>query len=113
MGTRTYELSDFNLDSEIQTFVETYLSVSSKLSTDTSIEQQRISYEAICRHFNYPHPQGIDTRDSEINGRHGKIKLRHYQYQKQSAGEVQIVFIHGGGFILGRSLRRDLLECFQ
>jgi len=94
-------VNDFNLDAEIQIFIETYLSVSSNLSTGTSIEQQRISYEAICHHFNYPHPQGVETRDSEVDGRHGKIKLRHYEYQKQSASETQIVFIHGGGFILG------------
>lgn len=94
-------MNDFNLDAEIQTFIETYLSVSSNLSTGTSIEQQRISYEAICDHFNYPHPQGVETRDSEVDGRHGKIKLRYYEFQKQSASKTQIVFIHGGGFILG------------
>jgi len=94
-------MNDFNLDAEIQTFIGTYLSVSGNLSTGTSIEQQRISYEAICHHFNYPHPQGVEIRDSEVDGRHGKIKLRHYEYQKQPASETQIVFIHGGGFILG------------
>jgi acetyl esterase len=94
-------MGDFNLDFEIQAFIETYLSVSSNLSTGTSVEQQRISYEAICQHFNYPHPTGIEAWDSEIDGRHGKIKLRHYEYQKQSTGPTQIVFLHGGGFILG------------
>jgi hypothetical protein len=82
-------MNDFNLDPENQAFIETYLSVSSNLSTGTSIEQQRISYEAICRHFNYPHPQGVETRDSEVDGRHGKIKLRHYKYQNNLPAKLR------------------------
>jgi acetyl esterase len=94
-------MNDFDLDFEIQAFIETYLSVSSNLSTSTSVDHQRISYEAICRHFNYPHPAGVEIRDSEVDGRHGTIKLRHYKYQNQSATRARFVFIHGGGFILG------------
>ncbi len=94
-------MTDFNLDEEVQAFIDYYLNVSNNLSTDTCIEQQRESYEKICREFCYPYPDGISSRDSQINGRHGNIKIRHYHYEQTEKSETQIIFIHGGGFILG------------
>lgn len=94
-------MTDFNIDEEVQAFIDYYLTVSNKLSTDTSVEQQRESYEKICRQFCYPHPDGISTRDAQINGRHGNIDIRHYRYDRTEQSAAQIIFIHGGGFILG------------
>lgn len=94
-------MTDFNIDEEVQAFIDYYLNVSNKLSTDTSVEQQRESYEKICRQFYYPHPDGISTRDAQINGRHGNIDIRHYHYDQTEQSAAQIIFIHGGGFILG------------
>ena len=39
-------LTEFDLDAEIEAFIETSLRVSGNLSTDSSIEQQRQSYDA-------------------------------------------------------------------
>jgi len=88
-----------SLDREITTFIEHYLAVSG-LSTATSVARQRIDYEAILRQFSYPHPAGISTRDSSVNGRHGDIPLRHYRYADGN-DDALVMFIHGGGFILG------------
>jgi acetyl esterase len=52
------------------------------------------------RHYRYPHPDGIQTRDRTIDGRHGAVPLRHYRYREGNAAAL-ILFIHGGGFILG------------
>jgi acetyl esterase len=87
------------IDPEITAFIEHYLGVSG-LSTATSVAQQRIDYEAVVRQFSYPHPAGISTRDSRLAGRHGDIPLRHYRYGDGN-DDAQILFIHGGGFILG------------
>lgn len=89
------------LDSEVQTFIDRYLSESNNLSTNTSIEQQRQSYEKICQHFHYPRPESVTTHDDQVDARHGKIKIRHYYYQQAEHTPAQIIFIHGGGFILG------------
>lgn len=89
----------FSLDPEVVSFINNYVEVSS-LSTTTSVAQQRIDYEAVVRHFCYPHPPGVSTRDDRIEGRHGLVPLRHYRYQ-QGNSNVLILFIHGGGFILG------------
>lgn len=87
------------LDAEFTAFIDHYLAVSG-LSTATSVAQQRIDYEAVVRQFNYAHPPGITTRDSRIAGRHGDIPLRHYSYGSGDDSTL-ILFIHGGGFILG------------
>ena len=92
-------MKEFNLDPEIVAFIEKYLDVSN-LSTASSVTQQRIDYDAVVRHFYYPRPSGLNSRDDAVEGRHGMIPLRHYRYQ-QGNGNTLIMFIHGGGFILG------------
>ncbi len=92
-------MREFSLDPDIIAFIDSYLEVSS-LSTATSVDQQRIDYEAMVQHFCYPHPPGLSTQDTEIIGRHGKIPLRYY-HSREANSDAQIMFIHGGGFILG------------
>lgn len=87
------------LDPEITRFIERYLAASS-LSTATSIAQQRRDYEALLRQFSYPHPPGVTCDDSQTEGRHGVIPLRHYR-RGPGDDSALILFIHGGGFILG------------
>ena len=67
-------MREFSLDPGIIAFIDRYIEVSG-LSTATTIDQQRIDYQAIVRHFRYPHPPGLKTRDSEVDGRYGKIAI--------------------------------------
>ena len=92
-------MQKFDLDSEYCQFIERYLEVSA-YSTATDIEQQRIDYQKVVNHFRYPHPAGIITFDSSIKGRHGSIPVRHYRY-KNGNDNALLLFLHGGGFILG------------
>jgi acetyl esterase len=87
------------LDPEIIRFIDRYLEASG-LSTASSVAQQRIDYEAVLRQFTYPHPPGVRSNDSKVDGRHGEIPLRHYQLEHGNDNAL-ILFIHGGGFILG------------
>ena len=96
------QLETFNLDPEIEAFIETSLRVSSNLSTDSSIEQQRQSYDESCRYFFHRYPDGVESFDESVNGRHGDINIRQYRCDTRNPNaNSQIVFIHGGGFILG------------
>jgi len=96
------KLQDFELDPEILAFIETPLRVSNNLSTASSIEQQRENYDNSCQHFYYGYPPGIESADDHVAGRHGNIPIRRYRYDKRnSPTDSQIIFIHGGGFILG------------
>ena len=92
-------MKEFSLDPGVIAFINSYLEVSS-LSTATTVAQQRIDYQAIVQHFRYPHPPNLQTRDSEVDGRQGKIPLRHYR-SEQGSSDALIMFLHGGGFILG------------
>jgi acetyl esterase len=95
-------LIKFDLDPEIEAFIETSLRVSSNLSTDGSIEQQRQSSDAACRYFFHGYPDKVEAVDEKVVGRHGDINVRHYCYDGGNPdSDDQIVFMHGGGFILG------------
>ena len=87
------------VDPEISRFIERYLQASG-LSTASSIEQQRRDYESVVRQFSYPRPSGIRSSDRRIAGRHGDIPLRYYRHGRGD-GRALILFLHGGGFILG------------
>lgn len=95
-------MSHFEIDSEVQQFIDTMIDVSSNLSTDTSIEQQRINSNAAYRHFFSPYPTGVESSDEVVTGRHGSIPIRRYRNTLVDVvADTQIVFLHGGGFILG------------
>jgi len=95
-------LEYFDLDPEIEVFIETSIRVSSNLSTSSSIAQQRENYDKSCRYFYYGSPPGVESTDDIVAGRHGNIPVRRYSSQNQGGpDDTQIVFIHGGGFILG------------
>ncbi len=95
-------LGNFDLDPEIESFIETSIRVSNNLSTSSSIEQQRENYDKSCRFFYYGYPPGVESTDGVVAGRHGNIPVRRYSSQNQGGpDDTQIVFIHGGGFILG------------
>lgn len=100
MPTKT--LQNFNIDPEVVSFIETTIRVSNNLSTSTSIEQQRENYYKSCQYFYYGYPAGVESTDDIVTGRHGNIPIRRYFCQNQgNLTDTQIVFIHGGGFILG------------
>lgn len=92
-------MARFDLDSEMLAFIERYLEVSG-FSTAVSIEKQRLDYDAIVRHFHYDYPAEVGSRDDSIDGRHGPVPLRHYRRGDGDA-DALILFLHGGGFILG------------
>ena len=92
-------MSEFELDPEMVAFIDRYTEVSS-LSTATSIAQQRRDYDALVQHFCYAHPPAITSLGDIARGRHGDIPLRHYRCGDGDDSAL-IMFIHGGGFILG------------
>jgi acetyl esterase len=94
-------MNEQGLDDEVRRFIATYLRVSGGMSVSTDIQQMRANYEEICRQFHHPRAPTISSEDSIVQGRHGDIPLRHYRYQKQQQSPAQIVFIHGGGCVIG------------
>lgn len=101
-------LTEFNLDPEVEAFIETMLRVSSNLSIDSSVEQQRESTDSASRYFSRGYPDKVEASNEKLDGRHGEIKIRRYHYDEVDPdSDTQIVFIHGGGFILGNLDSQD------
>lgn len=92
-------MGKYELDDEMLAFIDRYIEVSS-LSTATSIAEQRRDYDKMVRHFSYACPEGVSSRDHTVGGRHGDIPLRFYRYGEGDSSAL-ILFVHGGGFILG------------
>ena len=95
----------FTLDSEMSAFIDKYLDASG-LSISKPIEQQRADYNWLVQTFRSPRPDFITSRDALLNGRHGPIPIRRYQHT-QSNTSARILFLHGGGFMLGNLETHD------
>lgn len=91
-----------DFDPEVEQFIEIMIEVSNDLSTEASIEQQRLNSNAACRYFFSPYPSSIESSDDVVIGRHGEIPVRRYRNAlARPDANAQIIFLHGGGFILG------------
>lgn len=60
------------------------------------VTQQRIWYDALCRAFDRPLPEGLDWQDGTEAG----VPVRRYQ-PAQIRHEATVLYLHGGGFVVG------------
>ncbi len=71
-----------------------------------SIDEQRALYNSLCREYHVDYPAGVvATNDSVVTNNH-TVPIRRYSSAKSSSKapsdqQCQLVFIHGGGFIMG------------
>lgn len=67
-------------------------------TTHSGIAEQRRIYDAMCREFHAGYPQGVIAIDDK-----SLISTRHYQWTgtNGSTATAQIIYFHGGGFIVG------------
>jgi acetyl esterase len=89
---------DFILDDEIKSFI----SKVQKHSTDgssTDVARLRAEYNAVCLAFLTKNSSNVKSETKIITLSDRGIPLR--QYRKNSTSQVQIMYIHGGGFIMG------------
>ncbi len=89
----------FDLAPGMADFIAEYAAATA-LSTADTIERQRRDYEDVVRRFRQPHPRGIGSDDFAVDGRHGPVPLRRYRH-RDGDDSALVLFIHGGGFILG------------
>ncbi|WP_322417497.1 alpha/beta hydrolase [Mesorhizobium huakuii] len=87
------------IDAETWAFIERTNSYYPPDTIDYTIAQQREIYDRMCREFFAGYPQGVTVETSAIaTPKHG-IPIRIYRNAPQPA--VTVLYIHGGGFILG------------
>ncbi|HIG37414.1 MAG TPA: alpha/beta hydrolase [Oceanospirillaceae bacterium] len=93
------------LDTQVQAFVDQSLSYYPINATDSSVDQQRRWYNALCKGFATPLAPGITAKDDAVLAKGGySVPVRRYQHQAQESNrddDVLIVFMHGGGFVVG------------
>ena len=65
-----------------------------------SIEKQRQFYDALCQEFDAGYPDTVHADDRLLNTPDAEIPVRQYTVTNQSRN-AHVVYIHGGGFILG------------
>jgi acetyl esterase len=74
-------------------------------AVNASIAQQRKWYDALCAEFDAPSPAGLTRRDERVGER---IPVRHYR-PADVATETRILYIHGGGFVVGSLESHDVI----
>jgi acetyl esterase len=87
------------IDAETWAFIERTNSFYPPDTVDFTIAEQRRIYDEMCREFFAGYPQGVsvETLAIAVDGR--QIPIR--RYRRGGAGEVLVLYYHGGGFILG------------
>lgn len=65
------------------------------------IERQRVIYDAMCREFHAGHPAGVSAADHVIALDDLRVATREYGAAGAGAPLARVVYLHGGGFLVG------------
>ncbi|RWC23251.1 alpha/beta hydrolase [Mesorhizobium sp.] len=87
------------IDAETWAFIERTNSYYPPDTIDYTIAQQREIYDRMCREFFAGYPEGVTVETSAIATPPHDIPIRIYRSAQQAA--VTVLYVHGGGFILG------------
>ncbi|RUW60363.1 alpha/beta hydrolase [Mesorhizobium sp. M7A.F.Ca.US.008.03.1.1] len=87
------------IDAETWAFIERTNSYYPPDTIDYTIAQQREIYDRMCREFFAGYPEGIAVETSAIATPTHDIPIRIYRSPFRAA--VTVLYVHGGGFILG------------
>lgn len=92
---------DYNslIDAETWAFIQRTEHWYPPETTSFPIQQQRHIYDAMCREFHCGYPEGVIAEDD-----HTGIATRQYSLSSaacESLAKAQIVYFHGGGFVVG------------
>ncbi len=89
------------IDQEIWNFIERTNRCYPPDAIQLSIAEQRKIYTAMCKEFHRPHPAGIETRDDVVRTESVAVPVRRYSNVKKINNQTHIIYIHGGGFVVG------------
>ncbi len=85
---------------EILAFIEEVARFYPPGSIGGGIEVQRERYDALCKNFDAPLPDGLTVNDEAAPHPDGPVPLRRYRPAGVSR-EALVVYFHGGGFVVG------------
>lgn len=88
------------LGPEVRAFIEKSEAYYGPDAVDHSIATQRDMYDRYAALFTMGRPQGVTSEDLLLPGPEGPVPVRLYRKQ-ESTETASILYLHGGGFILG------------
>ena len=89
---------DRRLDKEVKLYIKKLQSVAGQ-PPNADINRIRLSYNAVCDAFKSELPDQVKINTHSIIRAERKISFR--EYKKDSNAKAQILYAHGGGFIMG------------
>lgn len=96
-------MTDYNnrIDNETWRFIEQTNTFYPPDAVSLSIAQQRELYNTLCDHFYAGRPNGITVADDTIEGSEIAIPVRRYSSEQSNNSSKQIIYLHGGGYVVG------------
>ena len=91
---------DTLLDDETWAFIDKSAAFYPEDAGNLDHHGKRDVYDALCRAFDTGRPAGVSVQDFSISGPGGPIPVREYM-PPTGEPEASIIYLHGGGFILG------------
>ncbi|MEP9372414.1 alpha/beta hydrolase [Mesorhizobium sp. KR1-2] len=88
------------IDAETWAFIDRTNSFYPPDAVDHSVEEQRRTYDRMCREFHAGYPASVTAIDSAVETPAHKIPVRIYRNAEPNDAAV-VLYFHGGGFILG------------
>lgn len=84
-------------DPEVLTFIDRTDAAYPPEASSAGVAESRAYYDAMCKVFRAPRPEGLQVEDAEIAG----VPVRHYDPGHGAADRPFVLYLHGGGFVLG------------
>jgi acetyl esterase len=100
METNKYNAYEMMTPKMLDTLTKQNELVKNAFTTDVTFEEMRKNYNMERKFWNEGGPEPEKTIDIEIEGQYGPIAIR-FHYPVRRTGKGAIVYIHGGGFVVG------------
>ena len=85
-------------DDEVKAFIGISESFAAKSVSD-SVNEMRKSYNEMVKHFKKARPLNVKVEDKNVEFKERSLIYR--QYSKSSDNNTDLIYFHGGGFVLG------------
>ena len=85
-------------DDEVKTFIGISESFAAK-SVIGSVEEMRLSYNEMVKYFKQARSQNVKVEDKKVEFKERSLTYR--RYTKSPADKSDLIYFHGGGFVLG------------
>ena len=89
------------IDQETWAFIERTMEYYPAETVAASIEEQREIYNRLCAAFSVDFPEGVKSEDFAIQANDHTIKCRKYHFELEERPAAQILYFHGGGYVVG------------